>query len=223
MVAKKNTKSKKTPASPSDVAEKAQQTEQSDELKNSSANELSAEHKPADLTVTKKQQEQTTNHSEDVEVIGHSAVESQRIIQRTQILIAEGNNREARKLLVAMVETGAPLEQRDRAIELLGQIEVDVRTLLVGATAMITLLLIPVFGLVQSLWILPIIFTILLPTAPGVIAMLSFWSIPIGGSLASSVPLLGNFYVQVLIPLIGLIIAVILLITAYAPGLADRE
>jgi|GEM_PF-1830507 len=74
----------------------------------------------------------------------------------------DGNYPEARKLLVDLAEKHSSLEIREQATDLLSRMEMDVRTLMVGAVGMVMLLLIPTIGFARALWMVPVLFLILL-------------------------------------------------------------
>ena len=77
-------------------------------------------------------------------------------LEEGRAFIESGNNKDARQILSGIVSNNEiPLEELEEAQSLLGRIEMDVRALLVGAIAMLTLILIPVIGFVKALWILP--------------------------------------------------------------------
>lgn len=127
--------------------------------------------------------------------------------------LARGNNQKAREILVELLERGqTTLEERESATAMLGQIELDINTLLVGAVAMLTLVLIPTVGLVKALWALPLLFPILLPMAPGVVGMLSFWVIPF------LLPMDLTWHVKFFVPLAGFVITLILLFVQRSPA-----
>ena len=76
-----------------------------------------------------------------------------------------GHYRDARKVLVKMLDSNPSPEEKEQALEVLGNMEMDVRTLMVGAVAMITLLLIPTLGyenFAKALWTLPVLFLLLI-------------------------------------------------------------
>ena len=127
--------------------------------------------------------------------------------------LEQGNNRKAREILVELVERGnASLEERESATEMLSQIELDVNTLLVGAVAMLTLVLIPTVGLVKALWALPLLFPVLLPLVPGVVGMLSFWVIPF------LLPMSVTWHIKFFVPVAGFILTLILLFVQRSPA-----
>lgn len=78
---------------------------------------------------------------------------------------SEGRYRDAREKLVALLDSNPSPEEREQAQELLGNMEMDVRTLMVGAVAMVTLLLIPALGytnFAKALWTIPVLFLLLI-------------------------------------------------------------
>ncbi len=74
----------------------------------------------------------------------------------------EGNYKRAREELLALLDSNPTPEEIELARDLLSRMEMDVRTLMVGAVAMVTLLLIPTIGFLKALWTIPLIFLILL-------------------------------------------------------------
>lgn len=76
--------------------------------------------------------------------------------------IESGNYRAARAALKAVLESSDNAGQKDQARALLGGLEMDTRTLMVGVLGMITLLLIPAMSFKHALWTLPIPLLLLL-------------------------------------------------------------
>ncbi len=176
------------------VVEVAEEVEASaEDAEEAEVSEPSTEESPVEASEEK---------SEDS---GFSVGAARKQLKKAEKLLEEGNNRDARTLLVELVERGAPLEERENAQELLRQIELDVSTLLVGAVAMLVLVLIPTVGLVKALWALPLLFPILLPLVPGVVGMLSFWVIPF------LLPMSTTWHVKFFVPVAGFLLTLILL------------
>lgn len=86
-------------------------------------------------------------------------------LQRAVADFGEGRYRDAREKLVTLLDSNPSPEQKEQAHELLGNMEMDVRTLMVGAVAMVTLLLIPTLGytnFAKALWTIPVLFLLLI-------------------------------------------------------------
>lgn len=154
----------------------------------------------------------TTSSRQSPQTSSFSAPSARDQVERAERWIAQGNHQKARTLLLQVVEQGAPLEEREQALALLQTIELDTRTLLVGAVAMLTLVLIPTVGLVKALWALPLLFPILLPITPGIAGMLSFWLIPF------LLPLSITWHIKFFAPVAGLILTLVLLFTHRSQG-----
>lgn len=88
--------------------------------------------------------------------------EGNAILEQATQHFQDGNYPEARKLLVDLAEKHSSLEIREQATDLLSRMEMDVRTLMVGAVGMVMLLLIPTIGFARALWMVPVLFLILL-------------------------------------------------------------
>jgi hypothetical protein len=73
-----------------------------------------------------------------------------------------GNYPQARAQLLPLLEGEASHETREQAQSLLARMEMDVRTLMVGAVGMLMLLMIPTIGFGKALWLIPVLFLILL-------------------------------------------------------------
>lgn len=161
------------------------------------------EESPAPTQGTAK----TTTSGKAAQTSSFSAPTARDQIARAEQWIEQGHHQQARHLLLQVVEQGAPLEEREQAVALLQTIELDTRALLVGAVAMLTLVLIPTVGLVNALWALPLLFPILLPLTPGIAGMISFWLIPF------LLPLSVTWHVKFFVPVAGLLLTLVLLFT----------
>lgn len=88
------------------------------------------------------------------------------MLQQAQADFEAGRYRAARAQIVEMLDKHSPSpEEREQANELFGNMEMDVRTLMVGAVAMVTLLLIPTLGytnFANALWTIPVLFLLLI-------------------------------------------------------------
>ena len=76
--------------------------------------------------------------------------------------VEAGNYRAARAELQGLLDSSSDSALKAQARELLGSLEMDTRTLMVGALGMITLLLIPAMSFKHALWTLPIPLLLLL-------------------------------------------------------------
>lgn len=212
MSKKKRTKTKKrsaaeenTELNETEVTETEEETEEAAEA--TDAEESKDESNEESDSDTEEEVDAEDDEEEEEEEDAPSESElAKDMVDKAQQWIDAGNNQAARELLIKVVDMGASLEEREKAHALLKQIELDTRPLLVGAVAMLTLVLIPTVGLVQALWALPLLLPILLPTVPGTVAMLSFWSIPF------LLPLKTTWHIKFFLPVAGLILALILLI-----------
>ncbi|TNE44510.1 MAG: hypothetical protein EP343_29975 [Deltaproteobacteria bacterium] len=221
MSKKKRTKTKKSSAAEEnqEVTE-TEVTETEEEVAEASDAEDKEKVKADDKTSEETEEEASSEEAEDVDAEEEDkpspSQQAKDMVERAEKWLEAGNNQEARELLIQVVDMGASLEEREKAHALLKQIELDTRPLLVGAVAMLTLVLIPTVGLVKALWALPLLLPILLPTVPGTVAMLSFWSIPF------LLPMKMTWHVKFFAPVIGLILALVLLIVQ-RPLASDTE
>lgn len=211
MSKKKRTKTKKrsaaeenTELNETEVTETEEETEEAAEA--TDAEESKDESNEESDSDTEEEVDAEDDEEEEEEDAPSESELAKDMVDKAQQWIDAGNNQAARELLIKVVDMGASLEEREKAHALLKQIELDTRPLLVGAVAMLTLVLIPTVGLVQALWALPLLLPILLPTVPGTVAMLSFWSIPF------LLPLKTTWHIKFFLPVAGLILALILLI-----------
>lgn len=167
---KKRTKSKKqsgseTKARRTKKAKQSSQTSSNKETKakveqpveEASVESTEATEKPAPKVSV---EDKPSKNKKEVKETNEAAV----LLQEAQQHFAAGEYRDARTRLLTMLEGTPSPEEKEQANELLGNMEMDVRTLMVGAVAMITLLLIPTLGynnFAKALWTLPVLFLLL--------------------------------------------------------------
>lgn len=90
------------------------------------------------------------------------ASKTSQLFMQAQSHFENGNYRAAQQDLIKVLDGSPSPEEAEQAQDILSRMEIDVRTLMVGAIGMLTILLIPTVGFLKALWTLPILFLILL-------------------------------------------------------------
>lgn len=167
---KKRTKSKKSSGSQTQArrAEKATSDKQDKVAVEAKAEETTEVEETEEVEETTEEKVETSSKKSKKKKTEKKKKEvnpNEVALQRAVADFGEGRYRDAREKLVTLLDSNPSPEQKEQAHELLGNMEMDVRTLMVGAVAMVTLLLIPTLGytnFAKALWTIPVLFLLLI-------------------------------------------------------------
>ena len=158
---KKSTTEKKAVESKKDK-QKSEEASEDTSVEQEESKEEAKEPKSEKKSKSSKKSKAEKAAKKEEDAAKAKAEKNQALLSEAQSLLSAGNNGEARVKLHALLEAAPSPELTEQAHNILDKISMDVRTLMVGAIGMLTLLLIMTIKFSHALWTLPVLFLILL-------------------------------------------------------------